>query len=71
MHSALNKNTKLGLTVASVIFAIFGMLHVLRLLKHGCVSVTIAGHAVPIAASAIAAPVFLLLAFWLWTLRKQ
>lgn len=65
----MQKDAKAGLAVSSIIFAVFGLIHLLRLIFH--VSITVAGIELPIAGSGVATVVFWALAYWLWTLRKQ
>jgi hypothetical protein len=62
------RNTNLGLAVASGIFAIFGLVHLSRMIKP--FSIAVAGTEISTTVSALIASVALLLAYWLWTLRK-
>jgi uncharacterized membrane protein YecN with MAPEG domain len=57
-----------GLRVASIIFAIFALGHVLRLINH-C-QVTIDTHTIPMSVSWIALIVASLLSIWMWKLSS-
>jgi len=65
----MSKNTNLGLTVAAIVFFVIGFVHLVRFINH--FSVMIAGVEIPIIASLIGSPLFLFLAFWLWSLRTK
>jgi hypothetical protein len=58
-----------GLRVASVIFGLVAIIHVVRLFKHW--KVNIAAHVIPIEASWIFIIVFGLLCFWMWRLSSR
>jgi hypothetical protein len=60
---------KTGLRVASVIFAIFAIGHVLRLINHS--QVTLGTHTIPMGVSWVALIVAALLSIWLWRLSKS
>jgi hypothetical protein len=59
---------RFGLRVAAVIFTIFTIAHVLRLVRQA--EVLVAGYAVPIWASGIGAVIGGLLSVWFWSLSK-
>jgi hypothetical protein len=63
----MNSQT-VGLRVASVIFAIVCVAQLLRLVTR--VEVLVAGHAVPLWPSAVAALVAAGLSFWMWKLSS-
>ena len=69
MNCPLCTNKKLGLTVAALIFAIVGLLHLLRIITHMAVSLN--GNEIPFAASWIALIGASLLSYWMWSLRNQ
>jgi len=52
------------LRVASILFAIFAIVHVIRLLNH--VQVTVGSQVIPVWASAPIAAVAALLSLWFW-----
>jgi hypothetical protein len=58
-----------GLRVASVIFGIFALGHVLRLIKHA--QVTVGTHTIPMGVSWIALIVAAILCVWMWRLSKS
>ena len=58
-----------GLRVASILFAIFALGHVLRLINH-C-QVTIDTHTIPMSVSWIALIVAAVLCIWLWRLSSR
>jgi hypothetical protein len=60
---------KTGLRVASVIFAIFAIGHVLRLINHS--QVTLGTHTIPMGVSWVALIVAALLSIWMWRLSKS
>jgi uncharacterized membrane protein YecN with MAPEG domain len=60
---------KTGLRVASVLFGIFAIAHVLRLINHA--QVTIGTHAIPMGVSWIALIVAAILCIWMWRLSKS
>jgi hypothetical protein len=55
-----------GLRVASVIFGIFAIGHVLRLINHA--QVTVGTHTIPMGVSWVALIVALILCIWMWRL---
>jgi hypothetical protein len=57
-----------GLRVASVIFGIFAIGHLLRLINHA--SVTVGTHTIPMGVSWIALIVGIILCVWLWRLAS-
>ena len=57
-----------GLRVASVIFAIFAIGHVLRLINHA--QVTLGTHTIPMGVSWIALIVAVILCVWMWRLSN-
>jgi uncharacterized membrane protein YecN with MAPEG domain len=57
-----------GLRVASVIFAIFAIGHVLRLINHA--QVTVGTHTIPMGVSWIALIVAAILCIWMWRLSN-
>jgi hypothetical protein len=59
---------KIGLRVAAVLFAIFALLHLLRLLNQ--VQVIIGGQTIPLWISILIALISALLSFWTWKLAK-
>jgi uncharacterized membrane protein YecN with MAPEG domain len=59
---------KTGLRVASVIFAIFAIGHVLRLINHS--QVTLGTHTIPMGVSWVALIVAALLSIWMWRLSS-
>lgn len=59
---------KTGLRVASIVFAIFALGHVLRLINHA--QVTLGTHTIPIGVSWVALIVAALLSIWMWRLSK-
>jgi uncharacterized membrane protein YecN with MAPEG domain len=58
-----------GLRVASVIFAIFAIGHVVRLINHA--QVTVGTHTIPMSVSWIALIVAVILCVWLWRLSSR
>jgi len=58
-----------GLRVASVIFGIFAIGHVLRLINHA--PVTVGTHTIPMGVSWIALIVAAILCVWMWRLSKS
>jgi hypothetical protein len=58
-----------GLRVASIIFAIFAIGHVLRLINHA--QVTVGTHTIPMGVSWIALIVAVILCVWLWRLSSR
>jgi uncharacterized membrane protein YecN with MAPEG domain len=60
---------KTGLRVASIIFAIFAIGHLLRLIKNA--QVTLGTHTIPMGASWVALIVFAILCIWLWRLSSR
>ena len=59
---------KTGLRVASIVFAIFALGHVLRLINHA--QVTLGTHTIPMGVSWVALIVAALLSIWMWRLSK-
>jgi len=55
-----------GLRVASIIFGIFAIGHLLRLIKHA--QVTVGTHTIPMGLSWVALIVAAILCIWLWRL---
>ena len=64
---AMNSQTT-GLRIASLLFAVIALAHVVRLIKHA--QVIIGSHMVPLWMSAPLAVIAGLLSFWLWRLSK-
>ena len=62
-------SARTGLRVASVIFAIFAIGHVLRLINHA--QVTVGTHTIPMGVSWIALVVAAILCAWLWRLSSR
>ncbi len=60
---------KTGLRVASIIFAIFAIGHVLRLINHA--QVMVGTHHISMGVSVIALIVAALLSIWMWRLSKS
>jgi len=58
-----------GLRVASVIFAMFAVGHVMRLIDHA--QVTVGTHTIPMGVSWIALMVAVILCVWLWRLASR
>ena len=58
-----------GLRVASVIFAIFTIGHIVRLLKHA--NVMVARHVIPMEVSWIGVIIFGALCIWMWRLSAE
>jgi hypothetical protein len=59
---------KTGLRVASIVFALFAIGHVLRLINHA--QVTVGTHAIPMGVSWVALIVAAILSIWLWWLAS-
>jgi len=57
-----------GLRVASLLFALFALGHLARLLKHA--PVIVGSHSIPLWMSAPLAVIAVLLSFWMWKLSK-
>jgi hypothetical protein len=57
-----------GLRVASIIFGIFAIGHVLRLINHA--QVTVGSHTIPMGVSWIAIVVTAVLCIWFWRLSS-
>jgi uncharacterized membrane protein YecN with MAPEG domain len=57
-----------GLRVASVIFGIFAIGHVLRLINHA--PVTVGTHSIPMGVSWVALIVAAILCIWMWRLSN-
>jgi uncharacterized membrane protein YecN with MAPEG domain len=60
---------KTGLRVASILFAIFAIGHILRLINHA--QVTLGTHTIPMGASWVALIVAALLSIWMWRLSSR
>ena len=60
---------KTGLRVGSIIFAIFAIGHLVRLINHA--QVTVGTHTVPMGVSWVALIVAALLSIWMWRLSSQ
>jgi hypothetical protein len=58
-----------GLRAASVIFGIFAIGHILRLINHA--QVTVGTHTIPMGVSWIALIVAAILCVWMWRLSKS
>jgi hypothetical protein len=59
---------QMGLRVASVIFAIVAILHVVRLVRH--TAVTFGSHVIPMGLSWVAIIVGAILCIWMWRLSS-
>jgi uncharacterized membrane protein YecN with MAPEG domain len=59
----------IGLRVASVIFGIFAIGHILRLINHA--QVTVGTHTIPMGVSWIALIIAAILCIWMWRLSKS
>jgi len=59
---------KTGLRVASIVFAIFAIGHILRLINHA--QVTLGTHMIPMGVSWIALIVAAILCIWMWRLSN-
>ena len=57
-----------GLRVASLVFAIVAILHILRLVRH--TAVTFGTHVVPMGLSWVAVVVSIILCIWMWRLSS-
>jgi hypothetical protein len=68
MCLAMTKNKKMGITIASVIFGVVGLLHLIRLIAN--VSVVVAGNEVPVYFSGVALVGAWFMAFWMWCSRE-
>jgi hypothetical protein len=62
---AMNSQTT-GLRIASLLFAVFALGHLARLLKHA--QVIVGSHTIPLWISAPLAVIAALLSFWMWKL---
>ena len=60
---------KTGLRVASILFAIFAIGHILRLINHA--QVTLGTHTIPMGVSWVALIVAALLSIWMWRLSSS
>ncbi len=60
---------KTGLRVASIVFAIFAIGHLLRLINHA--QVTLGTHTIPMGVSWVALIVAAGLSIWMWRLSKS
>jgi hypothetical protein len=58
-----------GLRVASIIFALFALGHVLRLINHA--QVTVGGHRIGMGVSVVALIIAAGLSIWMWQLSKS
>jgi hypothetical protein len=63
------KSQRTALRVASVIFGLITIAHIVRLFKH--VKITFASHVIPIEASWIGIIVFGVLCVWMWRLSAR
>jgi hypothetical protein len=59
---------KTGLRVASIVFAIFAIGHLLRLINHA--QVTVGTHTIPMGVSWVALIVAALFSIWMWRLSS-
>jgi hypothetical protein len=66
--NARMSSQKTGLRVASIVFAIFALGHLLRLINHS--QVTLGTHTIPMGVSWVALIVAALLSIWMWRLSK-
>ncbi len=57
-----------GLRVASVIFGIFAIFHLLRLIKHA--QVIVGSHSIPMGVSWVALIIAAILCIWFWRLSN-
>jgi hypothetical protein len=69
MENGAMNSPRTGLRVASIIFAIFALGHVLRLYKHA--KVLVATHEIPIGVSWAALIIAGALCVWLWRLSSR
>ncbi|PYK41594.1 MAG: hypothetical protein DME60_02570 [Verrucomicrobia bacterium] len=60
---------KTGLRVASIVFAIFAIGHILRLINHA--QVTVGTHTIPMGVSWVALIVAAGLSIWMWRVSKS
>jgi uncharacterized membrane protein YecN with MAPEG domain len=60
---------KTGLRVASILFALFALGHVLRLINHA--QVTVGTHTIPMGVSWVALIVAAILCIWFWRLSNS
>jgi uncharacterized membrane protein YecN with MAPEG domain len=60
---------KTGLRVASIIFAIFAIGHLIRLINQ--ISVQVGSHQIPMGASWVALIIAAILCIWLWRLSSR
>jgi hypothetical protein len=67
-HNARMNSPTTGLRVASVLFGIFAIAHLLRLITH--TQVTVGTHSVPMGVSWIALVVAGILCIWFWRLSN-
>ena len=58
-----------GLRIAAMVFALFTLGHLLRLLEHA--HVTVGSYTIPVWISAPLALIAALLSFWMWKLSRQ
>lgn len=66
--NARMSSQKTGLRVASIIFAIFALGHILRLINHA--QVMVGAHHIPMALSWVALIVAAILCIWMWRLSS-
>ena len=59
---------QMGLRIASLVFALVAVFHILRLVRH--TAVTIGTHVVPMELSWVAIIVALILCIWMWRLSS-
>ena len=67
MDLSLKKNKKLGITIASVIFGVGGMVHLVRLVTN--IKIEVAGQEVPLCFSLVALVLAWFMFYWLWSAR--
>ena len=67
-HHAPMNSPALGLRVASAIFALFAVAHVVRLVEQ--VQVTVGTHQIPMSLSVVALIIAAILSIWLWRLSS-
>jgi hypothetical protein len=58
-----------GLRVASIVFALFALGHILRLIKHA--QVTVGTHHIPMVVSVVALIIAAGLSIWMWRLSSK
>jgi hypothetical protein len=67
--NARMNSQKIGLRVASIVFAIFAIGHLLRLINHA--RVTVGTHHISMGASVVALIVAAVLSIWMWRLSSR